>query len=442
MEFQGLDNKIKKILQAALSSVDPYNLIKQQFICHKGILTLPAGKKIDLRVYSRIFICGAGKGVAPMCKALEELLGDRLYQGKIIVKYDHLVDLNKTDIYQAAHPVPDANALIATGKMIEGLRGLNENDLVFVLLTGGGSALMELLADDITLNDLQEMNKILLRSGATIHEINCIRKHISKIKGGQLAKIIQPATCITFALSDVIGDDLSVIASGPTFPDNTLFADAMAIINKYGILAQLPEEIIHYLNEGIKGRVAETPKESDKIFRSVTNLVVGNNKLALECARKEAQSLGFNALIITSMLQGEAREIARVLAAVIREIQMSDMPLKKPACLLLGGEPTVTIKGGGKGGRNQELALALALTEIKEPYIFLSCGSDGTDGPTDAAGAVVTHHTIERAKKNNLDGQQFLTNNDSYHFFKSLNNLIITGPTKTNVMDIIIGLIP
>jgi glycerate 2-kinase len=442
MELEKYKKHLDTILNSALSSVDPYNLIKEQLTRDKQLILLPGNQKINLKSFKRIFLCGAGKGVAPMCKAMEELLADDLYNSKIIVKYDHAIDLEKTHVFQAGHPIPDDNTIKGTNEIIKDLINLNHDDLVFVLLTGGGSALMELLAGDISLQDLKDISTVLLQSGVTIHEINCIRKHISKIKGGQLAKIIQPATSITLALSDVVGDNLSVIASGPTFPDDTTFNNAFSVIKKYDIEEKIPARILNHIHAGCNKEIPDTPGSDDSMFKSTTNLVIGNNKLALDCAKKTAESLGFNTLILTSMLQGEAREIAQVISAIIKEIHKSNLPVKKPACLLLGGEPTVTIKGNGKGGRNQEMALAVALSDIPRPYLFLSCGSDGTDGPTDAAGALVTHHTIKKAEERKLDPDIFLKNNDAYNFFAPIGDLIKTGPTRTNVMDIMIALIP
>jgi glycerate-2-kinase len=397
---------------------------------------------IDLRRYQRVFICGAGKGTAPMAKAMEELLGESLVGGDIIVKYGHTDRLKKVTLHEAAHPVPDENTLNATNILLGNLRNLQETDCVFVLLTGGGSALMESLPDSIKLADLQQASAALLESGANIHEINCIRKHISRIKGGQLAREIHPARCITLALSDVIGDDLSVIASGPTSADPSTFADALAILDKYRIVDKIPHVIRTYLHDGQAGKNAETPKSDDMIFHSVSNSVIGNNRLALQRAAAIAEANGFSTMILTSMLEGEAREAAKVIGSVIREIQMTNIPLNKPACILLGGEPTVKIRGKGKGGRNQELTLALALSGIREPFVFVSCGSDGTDGPTDAAGAIADQFTMHRAEKSKLNAAAYLENNDAYHFFSALDDLIMTGPTGTNVMDIIFALIP
>jgi glycerate-2-kinase len=437
-----LKNTVDQIIKAALGAVDPYQLIREQVI-RKGDLLVISGKaEINLSDFDRIFLCGAGKGAAPITKAMEELLDDRVEGGDIIVKYNHLAELQKVAIHEAAHPVPDENGLKSTEILLKNLDNLTKRDCVFVLLTGGGSALLESIPGEIKLDDLQKLSSILLQCSATIHEINCIRKHISLIKGGQLARKIYPARCVTLALSDVIGDDLSVIASGPTNPDPSTFDDALAILEKYEVTDQIPMVILKHLKNGTEGKIPETPKKDDKEFEGVTNIVIGNNRLALDKARAMAESLGYHTLILTSMLEGEAKEIARVITSIIREVQFSGTPIEKPACILLGGEPTVKIQGKGKGGRNQELALAVALSGIDEPFVCVSVGSDGTDGPTDAAGAIVDHTTLSRAEGMSLNAQDFLKNNDAYNYFSPLGDLIITGPTGTNVMDVVFALIP
>jgi glycerate-2-kinase len=439
---QDLKKVADQIIKASLNAVDPYQLVRDQIKRNGNNLVISNKEQIDLSDFDRVFLCGAGKGAAPLTKAMEELLGDRLNGGDIIVKYEHLADLTKINLHEAAHPVPDENGLKSTDILLNNLDNMTERDCVFVLLTGGGSALLESLPEAIKLYDLQKLSSILLRCSATIHEINCIRKHISLIKGGQLARKIHPARCITLALSDVIGDNLSVIASGPTSPDPTTFEDALAILEKYDVTTKIPSVILNYLKRGSEGRISDTPNDEDEIFKKVTNIVIGNNRLALNKAKITAESLGLNTIILTSMLEGEAKEIAKVVASIINEIQLTDTPLKKPACVLLGGEPTVRIQGIGKGGRNQELALAVAITNIHEPYVCVSVGSDGTDGPTDAAGAIVDHTTLSRADNLGLNAQEYLKNNDSYNFFAPLGDLIITGPTGTNVMDIVFALVP
>ena len=432
----------ERIIEASLKAVDPYQLIEEQVIRRGDSLFISGREQVNLSDFERIFLCGAGKGAAPIAKAMEEILGNDLNGGDIIVKYDHLAELKKVNLHEAAHPVPDKNGLEATKILLHHLDTLTERDCVFVLLTGGGSALLESLPEEIQLEDLQKLSSVLLKCSATIHEINCIRKHISLIKGGQLARKIHPARCITLVLSDVIGDDLSVIASGPTSPDPTSFNTALSILDKYEITTQIPEVILNYLRKGANGKLMDTPKNDDELFQAVSNIIIGNNRLALNKARETAESLGYKTIILTSMLQGEAKEIAKVVASIITEIQATGTPLEKPACVLLGGEPTVKIEGSGKGGRNQELALAVALTHISESYTCVSIGSDGTDGPTDAAGAIVDHTTLSRAENARLNPQEYLKNNDAYNFFAPLGDLVITGPTGTNVMDIVFALIP
>ena len=363
-----------EIIKGSIKAVDPYLLIKEQVIREGSIIHFPGLDPLDLNDYERIFICGAGKGTAPMARAMEELTGEYLTGGDIIVKYEHLGHLEKIKLYEAGHPVLDENTLNGTKILLKNLENMTERDCVFVLLTGGGSALLESLPQGIGLADLQNLISVLLQSGATIHEINYIRKHISCIKGGQLARKIYPARCITLALSDVIGDDLSIIASGPTSPDPSTFDQAISVLKKYHIEEEIPFVILHHLEEGMVGNISETPKSDDKIFKKVSNIVIGNNRLALKRAEFIAKSYGFNTLILTTMLEGEAREVGKVVTSIIKEIQSSNIPLQKPACILLGGETTVHIKVKGKGGRNQELDLAVALNEIRETYNFVRCG--------------------------------------------------------------------
>ena len=442
MEIQNLIANAEEILRTGLNSVDPYTLILEQVRKDGSHYLFSSGTDINLNGFDRVFVCGAGKGSAPMARAMEELLGENLTGGDVIVKYDHLDTVNKIRLHQAGHPVPDGNTIKATRSLLETLQHTVPADLVFVLLTGGGSALLEDLPDGVTLDDLQKLSRVLLECGADIHEINSIRKHISRVKGGQLARFLEPARVVTLALSDVIGDDLSVIASGPTHPDRSTFGQAWSVIEKYSVGDRIPHSVFSYLTAGVKGEIPETPKPGDKIFTRVDNIVIGSNRLALATAEKKARELGYKTIMLSSMVKGEAKELAVFIASVMKEIRASDRPVGKPACLLLGGEPTVQITGTGKGGRNQELCLALALEDLHFPFVFVSCGSDGTDGPTDAAGAMVTHQTMQRAHDMNLNAGAYLRNNDSYHFFESLGDLIKTGPTRTNVMDLIFALIP
>jgi glycerate-2-kinase len=286
--------------------------------------------------------------------------------------------------------------------------------------------------------------KLLLECGAAIEEINTVRKHLSLVKGGQLARAIAPATCLTLIISDVIGDPVESIASGPTAADPTTFQNTWQVIKKYQLTNRLPEALKNYLQNGEEGKIPETLKPGDPIFNKTRNIVLGNNFLSLETAQHAARDLGYNSLILTSQLQGEAREIGKAIAGIISEILTSGHPVQRPACLLIGGETTVTIRGEGKGGRNQELVFSALLSQknIPDPYILISCGTDGTDGPTDAAGGIISNETWEKVKNLNLKPQEFLDRNDAYHFLEKVDGLIKTGPTGTNVMDIIFALIP
>jgi hydroxypyruvate reductase len=317
-----------------------------------------------------------------------------------------------------------------------------ERDLVLCLLSGGGSALSPAPPPGITLKEKQQLTGLLLECGATINEINTLRKHLSRLKGGQLARCAAPATLITLVLSDVVGDRLDVIASGPTVPDPSTFAECHEIIAQYALAERLPGSIRTYLQRGLSGDIPETPKAQDPVFARCQTVIIGSNRIALQAACAEAQALGYATLVLSSSVQGEAREIARFYAAIGREIRDSGMPLPPPACILSGGETTVTIQGAGKGGRNQEFALAAALDIAEwDGIVVLSGGTDGTDGPTDAAGAVADGQTLSRAQALGLDAESYLKRSDSYPFFAALDDLLMTGPTGTNVMDIYLVLV-
>lgn len=433
----------EKMIKHALKSVDPYNLILEQLSYQSNNLTIQDKKSINLQNFKNIYLVGTGKGAAPMAAAMEDLLGERLNQGSIIVKYEHGRQLKKTKVYEAGHPIPDQNTLNGSEQVLKLVDKAGRDDLVIVLITGGGSALMEALPQGITLDQLAALNQLLLSSGASIEEINTIRKHISLVKGGQLAKRIAPAKTLSLILSDVIGDPLQSIASGPTAPDSTTFQDAAAIIDKYGLGAKVSKSIIDYINNDLNGKVEETPDHSDEVFKGVDNFIIGNNQLVLNRVKEIAGQHDYQTVVLTDRAEGETREIALLLSGVIKSALFSGMPVSSPACIILGGEPTVTIKGGGLGGRNQELALAMlkALRDVKKPFYFCSIGTDGTDGPTDAAGAWIDHETMEKVISYNLKIDHYLDNNDSYHFFQKINQLIITGPTQTNVMDLMFCLI-
>jgi hydroxypyruvate reductase len=436
----------KAIFSKALSAVDPSKILKDGIRIEKDRLWIRIEENsemiFNLNTFNKIFLVGTGKASNSMAQAIEEFFGDRMTQGVITTKYGHLLPLKKTEIVEAGHPIPDQKGYEGAKKIQSLLKESGSKDLVIFLLSGGGSALLPFPAGSIELKEKQEVTQLLLDCGADIKEINTIRKHISRIKGGWLARWAYPSTVIGFILSDVVGDQLDVIGSGPTVPDLSTFDEAWEILKKYGLLNKIASSIQKHLQLGKEGKVEETPKPGDIVFERVYNSLIGSNILALRAAEKEAKSLGFNTLILSSSIEGETREAARFHTAIAKEVISSGNPIPKPACILSGGETTVTIKGNGLGGRNQEFALSGAL-EISgiEKVVLLSGGTDGTDGPTDATGAVADHTTIQRAKSMGLDPKAHLENNDAYPFFQKLGDLLITGPTHTNVMDVRILLI-
>ena len=436
----------KDIFSKALSAVDPSKILKDRIRIEKDRLWIRieenSEKNFDLNTFHKIFLVGTGKASNSMAKAVEEIFGDRMTKGVVTTKYGHLLPLKKTEIIEAGHPIPDQKGYEGAKKIQGLLKKSGPKDLVIFILSGGGSALLPFPADGIELKEKQEMTQLLLDCGADIKEINTIRKHISRMKGGWLTRWAYPSTVIGFILSDVVGDQLDVIGSGPTVPDPSTFEEAWEILKKYDLLNEIAPSIQKHLILGKEGKVEETPKPGDVVFERVYNSLIGSNILALRAAEKEATSLGLNTLILSSSIEGETREASRFHTAIAKEVISSGNPIPKPACILSGGETTVTIKGKGLGGRNQEFALAGAL-EISgiEKVVLLSGGTDGTDGPTDASGAMVDHTTVHRAKSMGLDPKAHLENNDAYPFFQKLGDLLITGPTYTNVMDVRILLV-
>ena len=431
---------IAAIRAAALAAVAPDAAVRRQLRVEGNVLHI-AGHSYSLAEYDRIFVVGGGKAGAPMAAAVEAVLGERITAGLVNVKHGYTLPataVSRVQIAEAGHPVPDEAGRRGTERIVQTLTGLTERDLVLVLISGGGSALLTLPSPGISLSDVQTLTGILLRCGATINEINSVRKHISQIKGGQLARQAYPATVVALILSDVVGNPLDVIASGPTVPDPTTFAGAWAVLERYKIVDDVPATIISRLRAGLAGEVAETPKPGDAVFARVQNIIVGSNEIAAQAAVSEARKQGFNALLLSTYVEGEAREVARVFAGIAKGMVEHGWPLKPPACLVAGGETTVTIRGTGKGGRNQELALAAALAiDGWENVAVVGLATDGSDGPTDAAGAIAWGDTVARARELGLDAAAYLANNDAYHFFQALDDLIITGPTNTNVNDLI-----
>ena len=403
MGTEKLREDAREIFDAGLYAVNPYNAVKQHLIRSNGELSLQ-GQTYKLDNYENVYVIGMGKAASSMALAIEEILGDRLKAGIVNVKYGHTEPLSKIKINEAAHPVPDEAGLSGTREIVGLLSSTGENDLVFCLISGGGSALLPLPAGDLKLEDKQAVTKSLLECGAPIHEINAIRKQISGVKGGRLARHAYPSTLVSLILSDVIGDDLDVIASGPTVPDTHTLHDCRKIIEKYDLEKNAPASVVEYIHRGCRGEAEETPKSDDPIFLKTHNAVVGSNILAVQAAREKAIALGYNSMILSTFIHGETEEVAKVHTAIAKEIKASDNPLGKPACVISGGETTVTIEGKGKGGRNQEFVLAGAIDLAgMSGVVLMSAGTDGTDGPTDAAGAIADGDTLKRAHELGLD---------------------------------------
>lgn len=426
--------QLLEIFEAAIRAVQPDQSVL-------GHLSFRDSKlKADDAEYEtgagKIIVVGAGKGAAPMARALESLLGAHITKGHIVVKYGHELELGHMEISQAAHPVPDSAGEAAAARILELAGEAGPEDLLICLLTGGASALLPAPAEGLTLEDLQKTTSLLLASGATINEVNAVRKHLSRLSGGQLAKAANGARVLSIIVSDVIGDDPGAIASGPTYPDETTFRDCVEIIERYGLGQQLTEKVRKRLYAGAEGKVAETPKKDDPVFARVQNVIVASNSQALAAAAKKAEDLGYAVKIAQEPMTGEAREVARDLVRTARELSSRRKPGAGPICLLAGGETTVTLKGSGRGGRNQEMALAVAIEIVDQDNICaLFAGTDGTDGPTDAAGGFAFGNT---AAKMQGRAQDFLDNNDSNAALSLAGDQLVTGPTRTNVMDIAI----
>lgn len=429
-----------EIFNAALAAVDPYRAVLRRAKVVDGCLQVGANS-YDLAAFDRIVVVGAGKATARMAQAVETLLGERILAGLIVVKDGHTLPLDIIEQVEAAHPVPNEAGQAGTQRILEMVRAADEKTLVVCLLSGGASALLVAPADGVTLQDKQQATSLLLKAGASINELNAVRKHLSAVKGGRLAQAAYPAQLVTLLLSDVIGDRLDVIASGPTAPDESTFADALSVIGKYGLKEKMPLRVVAYLESGASGQLPETMKSGDRCFGKTSNVIVGAISLALDVAQEKSRQLGIAAKIINEELQGEARTAARFLAQTARTT-LAGLQAGERCCLLCGGETTVTVSGTGKGGRNQELALAFALEiEGLKGVTLLSAGTDGGDGPTDAAGALVDGQTVAQARGLGIDPANYLKNNDSYNFFRQYDarsgrqSHFITGPTGTNVMD-------
>ena len=445
-----IDSKLKSdamaIFNQALAAADPNRAIKEAVFLEDNAIRIRRGNKvlktIRLDQINRIFVVGAGKATAPMARALEEILGDKISRGIISVKKGHGLDLKYTTVRQAAHPIPDNAGVKAAGQIKALIEEATSKDLIFSLISGGGSALLPLPVLNLKFSDKQDVTRLLLGSGANIHEINAVRKHLSQTKGGQLARLAAPATVINLMLSDVVGDNMDTIASGPFVPDFTTFEDMALILARYKLMKKVPSSIRTHLKKGLTGQILETPKVGDPAFNKVTNLIIGSNYISLIAAEAKAKELGYKPVLLSSSIQGETKEVARVHVAIAQEIKATKHPVKPPACLISGGETTVTMTTHGQGGRNQEFTLSAAIDmENMADMLVFSAGTDGTDGPTDAAGAMADGNTCERAVKFNLSPKKHLMDHNAYPFFKKLGDLVVTGPTLTNVMDIRLVLI-
>ncbi|MCC6538016.1 MAG: glycerate kinase [Bryobacterales bacterium] len=429
------------IFRASLQAADPIQAVRR-FLQRDGA-TLTAGRRrYSLDRYERIWILGAGKASAAMARAAEDVVGARrIAGGLVLTKYGHGLKLKRVRVHECGHPVPDEAGVAGARQLVEMARAAGECDLVILLISGGASALTPCPVEPITLAEKQQTTKLLLACGANIHEINTVRKHLSALKGGHLARHAAPATLITLMLSDEIGDPMDVIGSGPTVPDPSTFAAARAILAKYDLTARVPATVAARLAEN--SGAEETPKPGDPAFARAQNLIVGSNRLAVDAAAAEAKRRGYRPLVLSTFIEGETREIARMHVAIAREVLAAQRPVRAPACIISGGETTVTLReGNGLGGRNQEFVLAAALDLAGvDGVTVLSAGTDGTDGPTDAAGAIADGRTVERAAKMGISAQAMLAANDSYHFFDPLGDLLRTGPTRTNVNDVRLMLI-
>ena len=423
-------------LEKAINAVDPKQIIKSRLALKNSILTVDR-HSFDLKKFRDIYVVGGGKASGSMAVALEQVLGTRISRGLVNVPKGDKSKTSVITLHEASHPIPDETGVKGTRQMLEIAEQAEQDDLVVCLISGGGSSLMPLPRGEISIADKKALTDALLKSGANINEINTVRKHISDFKGGWLAKKAYPATILNLILSDVVGDPLDFIASGPTVPDSTTFSDAARVLKKYVLWEKAPASIKKTLADGEKGLVSETPKADDEAFCKAHNFVIGNNRSASLAALEYLKASGLNTLLLTATMEGEAKSIGTMLGTVVREISTSGNPISKPAGIVAGGETTVIVTGKGLGGRNQEIPLAAALkiNEI-DGAVVVSLSTDGIDGPTDAAGAIADGKTLARAAKAGLAPERFLADNDSYHFFSKLDDLIFTGPTGTNVNDL------
>lgn len=432
---------LRAIFEAGVAAVDPAAAVRRN-VRIEGDTLYAAGGIYDLGKVDRIYLAAAGKGAAPMARALMEVLDSRIQEALVVVKSGHGEDLPMGRLMEASHPVPDASGQQASEAMLELAGRAGAGDLFLFALTGGASALLPAPAPGLDLEDLRTATNLLLECGAPIEHMNAVRSHLTRIGGGQLARAALPAQIVGVLVSDVVGDDLSVIGSGPLAPNRSTFRQCVDILNGYKVMDRMPQAVRERLREGEAGRVPETPKPGDPLFANVRQQIVASNAVALDAAAAKAEELGYRPLVLTTKLTGEAREAARFLACVAQEASETGRPAAPPACLLAGGETTVRVRGSGLGGRNQEMALSAAMAlEGVRGVAMLCAGTDGTDGPTDAAGAFAFGDTVAKARASGMDPGRYLENNDAYHFFDEIDGLLRTGPTRTNVMDMAVALV-
>lgn len=432
--------RIFRVLGAALDEVDPYQSVLRHMRRENDVLILN-GQVHNLVNFDHIWLVGVGKASLAMARGVHDLLADRISGGVLICKHMELPEavgfLPSIEIVVAGHPLPDENSVSGAQKLIRLLERAGEKDLVIAVISGGGSALMTLPRGNISLHDMQDLTRQMLACGARIEEINILRKHLDEVKGGGLARAASPAALVALVLSDVVGNPLEVIASGPTVPDTTTFKDARRILDHYDLYGSVASSIRMVIEDGCQGAIPETAKPGDRVFECVTNVIVGSNGQAARAAVTQAAVEGFNSLLLTTYMTGEAREAGRFAAGLLRQAALHGDPLPWPCCLVLGGETTVTLRGNGRGGRNQEMALgAVEILAGIENAALITLATDGEDGPTDAAGALVTGTTLARARQLGLDPNAALRNNDAYTFFDELGDLLRIGPTGTNVNDL------
>ncbi len=426
----------RELFDAAVAAVDVRAAVRRSLRLAGDRLTIADGDiALPLAPGGRLVVVAVGKAAAPMAAAAEEVLGDRIAGGLALTKYGHGEPTRAIPVREAAHPTPDEAGLAAAAELRALLAGLGADDVVLCLISGGGSALLTAPAAPVTLDDLRETTTQLLAAGATINELNAVRKHLETLKGGGLAAAAAPARVLALAVSDVLGDPLDVIASGPTVGDTSTFADAWATVERYGLAGALPATVRARLEAGLRGDLPETPRPDDSLFARVQTVVIANLRRAAEGAARRAGELGYDATLFGLAHEGEAREVAREIAALA--LADTGAPTARPRCLIGGGETTVTVRGDGLGGRNTELALAAALAIAGRPGVAIaSLATDGDDGPTGAAGAVATGETVARGRALGLDAADYLARNDSARFFERAGGLLVTGPTRTNVADL------